>query len=863
MNPAEKFLICFYSEPNFLAVNILENLLANNCYVNILTDDVDGWIKKTSNIAAKNKFSVGDYKSFSKNTVYSYVLFCSGFLDKKKLTQDINKFLKTVDYQNKKTFFIIPKELYGTINIDIQGNPNDVGIIYLGDVVGPRIDLESDLKLPTYINEVIEERSLTMPVGEVLYPIFVSDAAKQLVKWLFAFGPFGKEIFLSGQDVSSTVFWQANSKLIGEIKLNTVTDVNPRKLPNSIEVFRINKDLTFTLTETYKWLSTRPIKQLKKTRIKRSSKKTKILLLAILLILFIPVLTLILGAGMSYLSYRQFFAGNASFSRNLLYTNKFVSNIGYSESRVLKYIPLIGKFYEESEYLSYVLISTSEIGIDGIPIAITGGELLNNVLGESPYSTSSLLNGMDEELQHIYDNLSGLEETTLRANSGGSYVANYILTKINFESYKELVLQTSVIVDKLPEVLGKDVSKTYFVLFENNMELRPTGGFIGSYGLLTFDKGRLSDFAISDVYSADGQLNGHVEPPLPIKEYLGEANWWLRDSNWDPDFPTSAKRAEWFLDKEMDKEVDGVVSIDLTPIKSFLQISGPIYLSDYNLSITAENLYEKVQSEVQDNFFAGTHKKASFLTALSRSILDKTGGLSSSQKTSVLKLVYENLNQRHIQVFLHDAEFQNSMEVLGWDGSVFVPVCDGNCYSDLVGIVEANVGVNKSNYFVKREVNMEINISNGRIDKILTLTLINSANPNLGLSGRYKSYVRTLVPENSSGIKVLSRIGQNTETLTPEITNSKGRKEVGTIVEVLGGETKQLLFYWSTDLNKSIDEYDLFIRKQAGVDGYPLSVSINSPIKLMGTSPTFVLTNQGNYVYNTTLARDLLIRFSY
>ena len=153
------------------------------------------------------------------------------------------------------------------------------------------------------------------------------------------------------------------------------------------------------------------------------------------------------------------------------------------------------------------------------------------------------------------------------------------------------------------------------------MELRPTGGFIGSFGLITFDGGRLSDLTVNDVYTADGQLNGHVEPPLPIKNYLGEASWWLRDSNWDPDFPTSAKRAEWFLDKELGKKVDGVIATDLYPIKEILKVTGSVFLSDYNSTITSENLYETTQNEVQNNFFPGTHKKASFLTALSRSLL--------------------------------------------------------------------------------------------------------------------------------------------------------------------------------------------------------------------------------------------------
>jgi len=112
----------------------------------------------------------------------------------------------------------------------------------------------------------------------------------------------------------------------------------------------------------------------------------------------------------------------------------------------------------------------------------------------------------------------------------------------------------------LPSILGQDTNKNYLILFENNMELRPTGGFIGHTVLQNFGGGKLNGLDINDIYSADGQLKGHGEPPAPIKNYLGEANWWFRDSNWDPDFPTSAERAEWFLNKEMDQNFDGVIS---------------------------------------------------------------------------------------------------------------------------------------------------------------------------------------------------------------------------------------------------------------------------------------------------------------
>ena len=107
------------------------------------------------------------------------------------------------------------------------------------------------------------------------------------------------------------------------------------------------------------------------------------------------------------------------------------------------------------------------------------------------------------------------------------------------------------------------MDKTYLVLFQNNMELRPTGGFIGSYALLNIGNGKMKGFSISDVYTADGQLKGHVDPPDAIRKYLAQPHFFLRDSNYDPDFVVSSEKAIWFLQKELGINVDGVIGINL------------------------------------------------------------------------------------------------------------------------------------------------------------------------------------------------------------------------------------------------------------------------------------------------------------
>ncbi len=878
MNSIERSLVCLYSDPNFLAVNILENLLSNNCFVNVITENIKGWRDKTKNIAATSRFSIIAYGTLRKDIACNYIISCAGFIDKTKSWIDIEKFLKNTNTYGKKTLLIVPREAYGALSSRRLNLTDNIGTIYVGDLLGPRLDLDSNLKISNYLNEIINNRTYTVPVGDLLYPIFVNDAARQIVKWLFAFGPYGREVSLIGPDTSANVFWQANAKLIGDIKIKSINSCAEIELPESIENYRINRDLGFLLTETYKWISKNPshyqetqkvvskkitveTKKLVNTN-KAPRRKLRILWTTILIILLFPLFAGIVSAGLSYLSFLQFRSGHDQVAHALLYIVKAISAPSRLESSYLKHVPLIGQVYKETEYASDTFSKVSVIGANSIPLIRTGEELISNVLSKNPYSVSTVLAGFQEGTQRIYNELSDFEERSIKSKNKGSLLAGLVLSKINIGTYRQLTSQMVVMTGKLPEVLGEEKSKTYLILFENNMELRPTGGFIGSYGLLTFDKGRLSDFTISDIYSADGQLNGHVEPPAPIKNYLNEANWWFRDSNWDPDFPTSAKRAEWFLNKEMDKEVDGVVSIDLYPIKNFLDISGPVFLSDYNMEINSSNLYERVQSEVQDGFFPGTHKKASFLTALSRGSLEKIGGLSSPQKFSAMRLAYESLNERHIQIFLHDSDFQRSINNLGWDGSVFIPVCSGACYSDLLGIVEANVGCNKSNYFIKRSADIVVKIEDGQANRNIILTLQNSANTELGISGRYKSYIRLLVPQDVTDIEVESSIGQNTQILTPEVTDAKGRKEIGILIEVLAGETKKISFSWSGKIDKSIAQYNLYFRKQAGVDGYPVSITLYPSTKILASNPTFTLTDGGGYLYNTTLVRDLFAKLS-
>lgn len=859
MNRESKLQVILFSDSNFLALNILETLLSKNCVVNVVTDDELGWRKRIDHLAVSSKFSLIKTSEYKKLTNFAYAIFCGGFIHKENAILDFKKFIFNKNLNRAKTLAIFPFETFSLKDSSKISISKNAGIVYVGDLMGSRIDLESNLLLPTLINEMMEKRSVTLGVGEIFYPTFIADAAKNIVKWLLSFGPYGKEIFLLGRQISSGDFWKQNLRSFPDLKVLYNPNIETRFVPRGYETTILNSNLNICLNETYRWI----VREGGKSRTQPKSKNQKFsrfkiirpFVLPVLLILLFPLITAIISTFSLFLSYRQFLSENIAVAENLALFAKTVFVVGREESNVLSYIPVLGAVYKEASYLSEVGEVVADLSVSGIPLAEDGRQILGGILGSEIYDVKNPSVRISSGLNYIYQELSFFQIKTQNSADTGGYSAKQILRFVDFDKLRTLFQEGSVLAINLPSILGQDINKNYLVLFENNMELRPTGGFIGSYGVANFGGGKLNGLDINDIYSADGQLKGHVEPPLPIKSYLGEANWWFRDSNWSPDFPTSAERAEWFLSKEVDREVDGVIAVDLQPIKDILNYTGPIFLPDYNLTITSDNLYEKTQEEAQANTFAGSRQKASFLTALSRTLITEIAKMNSKNKILVLRALYENLVGRHIQVYLHDQLLADALNKLNWDGKIQTYSCGDDCYSDFFGDVEANVGVNKANYFVKRKIDFNVNIDSQKITRYLTINLTNVANPSLGPSGIYKNYMRIMIPSEANLVGVKSVVGQSETNLLPEITQEKGRQEVGVYFEVTPGLSEDVVFEWQNPLPPaSVGNYGLFVRKQAGVGADPIFIKINS---------IFSLTKGSTSTYNTNLAHDFFARVSW
>ncbi len=397
----------------------------------------------------------------------------------------------------------------------------------------------------------------------------------------------------------------------------------------------------------------------------------------------------------------------------------------------------------------------------------------------------------------------------------------------------------------LPVVLGFDSEKNYLLLFQNDEELRPTGGFIGSIGNLTIKDGRVEKFTIQDVYELDGQLRNHIEPPFIVRRYL-QPHLYLRDSNFSLDFQEAASRSAFIYNLETGNKPDAVIAIDLQVLRELLKISGPIHLPTYNQTVTSENVSGFIQNTIKDNFFPGSTQKRDILNSVFTQLIEK---IEKDKKfhVALFKILPELLERKNILLSFSDSSIQKVFSANNYSGSFAdARVDNSKTINDFIYVNEANIGANKANSKIKRSLQYKGIIGQGSLTSQAILTLSNSSP-----SDDYKTYTNFVVPKGSTlksitidGVKqtIVAAITDPALYEAPDfspptgleveqypqgnfvyiafVTTIKKNSQAVITVEYENGIKKQL---------SSITNYSLLVIKQPGTKAHNITTSFTYP----------------------------------
>lgn len=397
----------------------------------------------------------------------------------------------------------------------------------------------------------------------------------------------------------------------------------------------------------------------------------------------------------------------------------------------------------------------------------------------------------------------------------------------------ELLKDAKPLTKNLPTLLGARGEKRYLVLFQNDKELRPTGGFITAYAVFRVDKGRISLETSDDIYKLDDTVKKQVSPPPPIAKYLNVFNWRLRDSNFSPDFASSART---FLDiydsSTQKKNVEGIIVMDTQALVEIMKVLGPVNI--YGTNFTTQNnpncdcpmvVYELLKQAGQPRNY-WTDDRKDMIGILLQAIMKKALDAPSEMNGPLFQAGMRMTSEKHILLYLVNSENQKGIEILGFAGKIRVSK------GDFLHINDANLGGAKSNLYIEQSVKQDVKITNSGADEILT---IDYRYPRVGdncslerkvglcLAGIFRDYLRIYLPKGAKVTEV-----RGFETAKPEISEDLGHAVIaGFFTVVPQGLGKIQIKYSIAGDFKAKGVYTSLIQKQPGTTGNKYTVLVN------------------------------------
>lgn len=303
---------------------------------------------------------------------------------------------------------------------------------------------------------------------------------------------------------------------------------------------------------------------------------------------------------------------------------------------------------------------------------------------------------------------------------------------------------------QLPTLFGVDQQRKYLLMFLNNNELRGPGGFLGSFGLMDVDQGKIQDIKVYGTYDPDGQFQERLYPPAPIR--IINPRWFMRDVFY-PDFPTSAQKVMDFYEKSQGPSVDGAISFTPTIFEDLLRVTGPVEVPEQHATVNADNFLDVTQYKVEIDYDKKLNQPKKFLGDMMPHLVQKILSLPQEKWLDVAAVFVDALNEKSMQVYFRNPDLEQKAKDAGIGGEIKAAP------RDYLNIVNNNMLGNKTDLLITQQVNHDVNISaDGTVVDEVTVTRTHTGTY-AWPSGRNRGFISLYVP---SGAKLLSYSGFDT-----------------------------------------------------------------------------------------------------
>jgi len=452
-------------------------------------------------------------------------------------------------------------------------------------------------------------------------------------------------------------------------------------------------------------------------------------------------------------------------------------------------------------------------------------------LAETLDKISPQLDGIAEDLQVANQSLSQINPRRYPNSLFGKSIRPKIYEfQSSLGDTADLMVQAKPLIKLLPTLLGNPDPKTYMLLFQNDGEIRPTGGFMTAYAYLRVSQGKIEPLDSYDIYDLDARWSGVVEAPEAIQIYLDESYWNLRNMNLSPDFKSSMDTfMEHYRDIPGIMDIDGIIAMDTSLPVVILEIIGPIGVGgwgNFSAEIDPECncpqvVYALEKIADQPTYAIRADRKA-VLGPLMHSLLANAMGSPKHLWPTLLNAGLQSINQKHLLFYFLDETTQSIAEDFNAAGRIL------DYDQDYLHISDTNFGGAKSDLFIQRDVEQEIEVSGDTITKTVTINYNNpepGSNCNLEagelcLNGTYRDWVRLYVP---LGSQLVSVVGSEVEE---KVGEDLGKTVFEVFFTMRPQSTSKLVFTYTLPFSAA-DPYRLFVQKQPGKPAITHSIIYN------------------------------------
>ena len=450
----------------------------------------------------------------------------------------------------------------------------------------------------------------------------------------------------------------------------------------------------------------------------------------------------------------------------------------------------------------------------------------------------------------------------------------------------------------LPALLGQDGPRRYLILAQNEDEMRATGGFITGAGVITIQSGQIIDLTFRDANQVDNWRDKPYDfPPQPLYDFMGSELFLFRDANYWPDFPTSAQKAmDLFVYGQDAPPLDGAIAIDQEFLRALVEATGPVPIPGTDQQISAGNLLETLRQarDIQEGQEVAewVNNRKAFLGGFATAIQAKLeSDFGSIDPVKLARNMIGAIDDRHLSIYMRDPAVAAALATNGWDGRL--PEAPPG---DFWMAVDTNMGFNKVNVLVERSLQYAVTLGD-QPQATLALTYRHTGPPSdepcmqgveeefeqaadyLTLADQcYWNFVRVYAPGGSRLVDSSShRVpgetlfnGQTWESAGQTYDELPGLATFGNFMLLARGAEETVHFQYELPAEVVVAEngdtvYRLIIHKQPGTRPEPLNLTVSLPAgaNLVEASPAPTQVNDGNLMYETSLAShlELTVRF--